>query len=775
MRMIFRIARKELELLFYSPVAWFLLVLFTLQMGMMFVGKLGSFMSYMGAGGSMKLFAMGGLWMVVQGYLYYYIPLLTMGIVSRELSSGSIKLLYSSPVKNSQIILGKYASMVIYALVMFAILLVYVIIAGYLIKDFEWMAVLTGWFGLFLLTCTYMAVGIFVSSLTSYQFVSAIGTFVVLILLGNAYQLWQEYDFFRDITYWLSIGGRVNTFVFGMICSEDLLYFPLVICLFLALTIIRLQAIRQKERFFRTCGKYVLVIVVVCLCGYLSSRPSLMGYYDATAAKINTISPESQKIVSELEGDLKITAYVNVLSGNYGAGAFPRFILQNRIVFEKFVRFKPDTKLKVVYYYDTITDVDNRFDAKRLKAELERSNTDLEGLAKIRCKMYKLSWNRVKTPEEMREMTDLTGERRMSWELVLNGEKHSWLHLNADRLDILPKEGEIAVAMSRLIHKAPSVGFVTGHGMRSVKDFDLYGYSNFGWEKERKAGLYTLGFDVEEVALDREIPMNLDILVMADMKTTLSLEEEVHLKQYINRGGNLFILGEPRRRDVMNPLLDKYFGVRMLAGTLVQYRRAGLAPDVLSVPFTNAARKISPFYAAYYVNLPTAIGLEKVGDRGFEYIPLAVTDTTIFEVAQKKEARSYRVWTELESLDYVKDSMVYNPVVGEISTDFVPMAALTRKVNGKEQRVVILGDADCVSNGVMEQQANQINGSIVLGTFHYLSEGYRPIYSEMPPMTDDEFYLTSSGWKILRVVCGWGLPILLVVLGLFQWIRRRSR
>ena len=96
--MIFRIARKELELLFYSPVAWFLLVLFTLQMGMMFVGKLGSFMSYMGAGGSMKLFAMGGLWMVVQGYLYYYIPLLTMGIVSRELSSGSIKLLYSSIV-----------------------------------------------------------------------------------------------------------------------------------------------------------------------------------------------------------------------------------------------------------------------------------------------------------------------------------------------------------------------------------------------------------------------------------------------------------------------------------------------------------------------------------------------------------------------------------------------------------------------------------------------------------------------------------------------------
>ena len=48
----------------------------------------------------------GGLFPSVQGYLYLYIPLLTMGLMSRELGSGSIKLLYSSPVTNTQIILG---------------------------------------------------------------------------------------------------------------------------------------------------------------------------------------------------------------------------------------------------------------------------------------------------------------------------------------------------------------------------------------------------------------------------------------------------------------------------------------------------------------------------------------------------------------------------------------------------------------------------------------------------------------------------------------------
>ena len=63
-----------------------------------------------------------GMFTAMQQYLYLYIPLLTMGLMSRELNSGSIKLLYSSPVTNTQIILGKYLSMMIYNLVLPSIL-----------------------------------------------------------------------------------------------------------------------------------------------------------------------------------------------------------------------------------------------------------------------------------------------------------------------------------------------------------------------------------------------------------------------------------------------------------------------------------------------------------------------------------------------------------------------------------------------------------------------------------------------------------------------------
>ena len=149
---------------------------------------------------SMALFA-NGIWGIVQNYLYYYIPLLTMGLISRELSSGSIKLLYSSPIRNSQIILGKFLSMVMYAAIMCGILLLYVVYAAFTVENFELPVVLVGLLGLFLLTCTYVAVGLFVSSLTSYQFVAAIGTFIILMLLSMVGGWWQEYDIIRDVTY----------------------------------------------------------------------------------------------------------------------------------------------------------------------------------------------------------------------------------------------------------------------------------------------------------------------------------------------------------------------------------------------------------------------------------------------------------------------------------------------------------------------------------------------------------------------------------------------
>ena len=153
MRNIYDIARAELQSLFYSPIAWLILIIFTFQSAGAFGGHLaglimGKELGYPLSDLTFKLFVdqwSGGIFPVIQGYLYLYIPLLTMGVMSRELSSGSIKLLYSSPVTNRQIILGKYLSMMIYGLAMMFVLLVYVIIAWCSIKDFDYPMVFTGY------------------------------------------------------------------------------------------------------------------------------------------------------------------------------------------------------------------------------------------------------------------------------------------------------------------------------------------------------------------------------------------------------------------------------------------------------------------------------------------------------------------------------------------------------------------------------------------------------------------------------------------------------
>ncbi|MFR7809255.1 MAG: ABC transporter permease [Butyricimonas faecihominis] len=128
----------------------------------------------------------------VLSYLYLYFPLLTMGLMSREFSSGSIKLLYSSPITSTQIVLGKYFSMMLYGLIMLAIVTVYVVFYMFVLKDFDYAVAITGLIGIYLIMCLYSAVGLFVSCLTSYQVGSYqyVAALTILQVIMEFYKEW---------------------------------------------------------------------------------------------------------------------------------------------------------------------------------------------------------------------------------------------------------------------------------------------------------------------------------------------------------------------------------------------------------------------------------------------------------------------------------------------------------------------------------------------------------------------------------------------------------
>ena len=119
-RQTLRIAKIELSSMFYSPVAWLILVIFALLIGYDYANIFDSQLHSQSLGNNLWSVSsaiynswMTGILKPILRNLYLYIPLITMGLMSREYQSGSVKLLYSSPIKNSSIILGKYLAVTV--------------------------------------------------------------------------------------------------------------------------------------------------------------------------------------------------------------------------------------------------------------------------------------------------------------------------------------------------------------------------------------------------------------------------------------------------------------------------------------------------------------------------------------------------------------------------------------------------------------------------------------------------------------------------------------
>ena len=785
MRIILKIAKTELRDLFYSPIAWLILIIFTFQTGMVFSGLIrsvadGQAMGYAHANLTFGFFASWtGLYSNVQSYLYLYIPLLTMGLMSREYSSGSIKLLYSSPVKNSQIVLGKYLAMLIYGLVLVGVLLVYVIYAICVIENVDVAWIFTGLLGVYLLLCIYVSIGLFMSSLTSYQIVAAVGTLAVLAVLTYLQGMWQDVPFVREITYWFGMSGRTGALVGGLICSEDIIYFVVIIALFLCMTIIRMQSQRQRMSWMERWGKYLGVWVLAIALAYVTSRPVFKVYSDATQLKVNTLTPNSQDIIKRAEGGMTITTYVNILDKNMQLG-LPASYNEDIRLFEQYVRFKPEIKMKYVYYYDTV---------KNDALEKAFPGLSYEEKAQKVIEQYDLNPRKVLSPSEIRSQIDLkTTEGNRFVRLIEreSGEK-TFLRVFDDR-QLYPTEAEISAALKRLVMDLPTVGFVKGHGERETDRPGERSYSMFTHIPSVRAALINQGFDYADVDLNQPVPEDVSILVIAEMRSGMSEIEQANFDQYVARGGNLMIIGEPTRQDVMNPVLAP-FGVKLMDGFLIQPEKekkeeenvdninlgpfAGLvAPanpvDLITVKPTAEAADIAYIFGMlrehHVITMPTVTGLEYTEDKGFKVTPLFMTDSTC--------------WNELEIKNVVDQEVVCNPAVGEVQKSYAVGLALSRSVGSKEQRIIILGDADCLSDGEFGRTRPGLwaaNYSIVQGGFFWMSDNEVPIDVRRPYAIDNSISTTEAGANVLRYLLVGVFPGLLLLLSLFIWIRRRSR
>ena len=766
MKTIFRIAKTELKLLFYSPIAWFLIIIFAVQCGIVYSKMLESSASLQESGfkNTFSIIAgifsgSNGLLSTVMGNLYLYLPLLTMGLISRETSSGTIKLLYSSPIRVREIVLGKFGAMVAMSFLLVTIVAFFIVLSYFTVKSPDTGLLLSCLLGLFLLLCAYSAIGLFMSSLTTYQIVAAVCTFVTFGILYNISGLWRGVPFLRDVTYFLSVAGRTDWMLAGLITSNGIVYFLAIVFLFLGLTIYKLKSGMESTSTLVKVTRYSIIVLCTLAIGCISAIPQLIVYLDVTENKTNTISPETQKIIRELGDEpLEVTGYANLFGGFIEDGN-PESYQKNINEWAPYVRFKHNITLKTVMYYDTLG----------LGGSIIKNNPGktLAQIAEKAAKNGDMSIGQFKRPEEIRKMIDLSKEPNYYiMQLKYKGRK-TFLRVFPDN-EHWPSETEVSAALKRLLNaKIPKILFATGNLERNINKIGDRDYRALTNLKSFRNSLLNQGFDVDTISLESGvIPTDISSLVLADPKILLSASATAKLQKYIDAGGNLVILGEPGKQAILNPLL-KQFGVQLMNGAIVQQSK-DLQPDLAAPFLTSAAGNIflplkQIHQDSIVVSMPTAAALSIEGSKAYDIKPLLVTDVR-------------KSWLKKEKFLSDSAAVQFEPEKGDLKKPFALAASITRNINGKEQRIIVSGDADLMSNAELNRfNMRTANFAFNTGVYSWLSYGQFPISSFRPMAKDTLVLITKDQVKNLRIVLIWVLPGILLVIGSLVLIRRKRK
>jgi ABC-2 type transport system permease protein len=256
MRNAFAIAWRDIRSMFVSPIAYVVLTGFLLLAGWFFFNLFAQFNRLVAA------------YSAVQGYdttwlnlndavitpflqnlsvvLLIVIPMITMRSFAEERSVGTYELLFTSPLRVTEIVLGKFLAGVVLVTLMVGLTLVYpgiLMIYG----NPEVGLITSGFLALYLTAIAYIAVGNFASSLTSNQIIAAVTALVILLLLFViSWPAEGAGESLKAFLTYLSVTEHFSTMVRGIIDTKDLVYFASLVGIFLFLNHRAVEAARWK-------------------------------------------------------------------------------------------------------------------------------------------------------------------------------------------------------------------------------------------------------------------------------------------------------------------------------------------------------------------------------------------------------------------------------------------------------------------------------------------------------------------------------------------------
>lgn len=235
------IYRRELGAYLRSPFAWVIAALFLLVTGIFF-------RAWVLPGERLSALVLEQHFMFASLTTIGAALLLSFRLIAEERTSHSMVLLNTSPVRDSQIIVGKFLASMTFLIILLA-LTIYMPLLIKVRGKITFAQIMVGYTGLLLVGASALSIGLFASALVKNQFLAAVIALVILIVMGNLFQFAKTLDgsvrlVLQELDLWWThfSGG----FMRGVLNLKDIIYYLAVVYFFLLLGVKTLEAKRWQ-------------------------------------------------------------------------------------------------------------------------------------------------------------------------------------------------------------------------------------------------------------------------------------------------------------------------------------------------------------------------------------------------------------------------------------------------------------------------------------------------------------------------------------------------
>ena len=748
------IYKKELRQYFHSMIGFVFLAFFLAIVGIYTCGY-----NLMGGYGNFEL-TLGSITFL----LVILIPLVTMRLVAEEKKQKTDQLLYTSPVSVEKIILGKYFAVLTLFAIVVGVLCLYPLLLRHYGTDVQLAPAYSALIGFFLLGSSYLAVGLFLSSLTESQAIAAVISFLTLLVshlmeslssLLPSGQLSQAlliaiawivlmWLFLRNVENWilpcvglfageaaiwglylwksslfdnlaikalksLAMAGHFDDFTSGLVPLRGFVYYLGIDLIFLVLTILRIRRITRpvsgRARF--RAGALGSVLAVVCVAAVVCANlgaAKLDWSKDFSSGKLYTLSSATKKMASSLTQD--VTLY-------YMAG-------DSQV--EEHIQ-------KVLRQY-------KKLDHIRVK---QKDPSIYTGFAK---KYVGEDANQ----NDVIVVNDKTKEAKLVDADSMYYQDYSSDYTSSSQyLDV---EGQVSSAIWNVTSGTKGVMYsLMGHQETELGDSVIQSLEKMGVEN-KSLSLITQG----------TIPKDCDILFINGPATDLTSEEKKEVLSYLKKGGKGIFLTQFTDQDTPNyDSILKYYGLKPIHG--IVYESPGnyyyYYPDAI-IPSTGVSEITNSIDG--YIILPDTCAFEK-GDSTTLRKGVTLTDllTTTDDAYLKKEG----------AVD------TYDKEKGDKDGPFSVGVYVCEEKDDSKTELVVYGAANALASG-MTEESQFANAKLMTNAVSAL---FSPDTEKISVDKKNLSYSTVSLERLPQLLWAAGivvvLPGVLLLTGFVIWFRRR--